>query len=288
MRRTTFTESIKAAEHVSFATPAADVLQPTQKSVQAMRSRAALASQWARQARSGLMNLVQRTAGLRQSGASALSSLTQKTSSAGRLLKENIASRLPHRRQEALQEPNLDVLFAPPSKGEEATPEPKATPTLTLTTAFHRPHAPQKKKVSALQRAQQALQEKKYQHAEDILVDHIVHHTKDTRAYMLLGRVATERADWQEAMEIYEQVIRWQPAEPGAQAGLGIAAYNCGRYSKALQALQRAHEEDPGNLVVLHDLLGIAQKMDNPALQRAIQTKLREAGATHAAHPVNQ
>ncbi len=298
MRRATFSQSIKAAETTSFATHASEVLQPTQKSVQAIRSRAVLVRQWLAQAQGGIKYVSQRTGGVSRAS---VTKVTQGIAPAARSLIQGLRSRLPRRSPIEAQEPDLEALFAlPPTETEVAvappaiktrvveTPvEPKATPTLTLTT-FHRAHAPAKKKLSALQRALQALQEKNYQHAEDILVDHIVHHTKDTKAYMLLGRVASARADWQEAMEIYEQVVRWHPEEPGAQAGLGIAAYNCGRYSKALQALQRAHEEDPTNLVVLNDLLGIAQKMDNPALQRSIQTKLREAGAAQSAHPVGR
>jgi tetratricopeptide (TPR) repeat protein len=145
-----------------------------------------------------------------------------------------------------------------------------------------------KRKLTPLQRAQVALDSREYQHAEDILVDYIVQHTKDTKAYMLLGNIAMARSEWAECVEIFEQVMRLRPEEPGAQAGLGIAAYNLGRYAKALPALQRAHEEDPTNLTVLNDLLAIAKRMDNAALQHSIQVKLEGLETSAATRPVGQ
>ena len=125
-----------------------------------------------------------------------------------------------------------------------------------------------------LEQAREALSAHEYQHAEDILVEYIVKHTKDTNAYMLLGEAAVGREDWQEAAEIFEQVITWNPDQPRAYALLGLSACRAGRYSKALQALQRAHEADPEDVNILTDLLSIARKMDNPALQKSISEKI--------------
>lgn len=290
MRRAQFTQSIQSVRQSSLRTETNEVLRPAQKSVQAIRSRAALVRQGLGRSRAGLVWLLRRGAGVGAAGADAA---IQKSRVVGRFLWQAARRGVRRTPSPAPVEPNLDTLFgrppAPTIKTQVVdTSPPAASPSPVGQPTFHRQLKP-KKKLTALQRAQQALQERNYQRAEDILVDHIVQHTKDTKAYMLLGRVATAKANWQEAVEIFEQVVMIQPHEPGAQAGLGIAAYNCGRYSRALQALQRAHEEDPTNLVLLNDLLAIAQKMDNPPLQRSIRSKLRElASAETSPNQVGQ
>lgn len=147
-----------------------------------------------------------------------------------------------------------------------------------------RKHAPDQG--SPLQQAAVALAAANYQAAEDILVNHIVKHTKDTQAYMLLGQAAVGRRNWDEAMEIFEQVVAWDEHHEGALASLGDAAYHAGRYGRALQVLQRAHTADATNEVILDQLLSIARKMDNRALQHSIEEKLvelkRATAATHA------
>jgi tetratricopeptide (TPR) repeat protein len=273
-RRTEFAASIKSAEGAARVSQTNEVLRPTQKSVQAIRSRAALASQWLGQAGS----LARRAAPSPGRLRSWTRAVGERTRSAGQWVRTRF------RRQgvESPEEPDIDALLAPierpaiTTRVVDTAPAREVKPVLGQPlAALRRNHAP-KKKISPLQRAQAALQDKDYQHAEDILVDYIVHHTKDAKAYMLLGNVAMAKANWSEGVEIFEQVVALRPHEPGAQAGLGIAAYNLGRYGRALQALQRAHEEDPTDLTVLTDLLAIAKKMDNPALQRSIQAKLRE------------
>ena len=157
----------------------------------------------------------------------------------------------------------------PSSAGIKTTLVTKARPKLPL--LQRQPSPPQR---SALEQAGDALDQSDFQQAEDILVEHIVKHTKDTKAYLLLGQVALRREAWGEAIEIYEQVLSWDEATPGAWAGLGTAAFSAGHYTKALPALQRAAEEDPTNSEVLEKLLTIARNMDNPALQDAIREKL--------------
>lgn len=242
-----------------------DVLRPAQKSVQAVGSRAAIIRLWFFEA------LRKFAAGMRH-----IKPTLARLPNAARRLVQLGRRYLPKGK---VREPNLETLFSPTEMAiktrvvEVAPASPPAQPAAVLS----RPHGPKKKpKLSPLQRAQAALHDKDWQHAEDILVDYIVHHTKDTKAYMLLGRIATAKANWPEAMEIYEQVVSLRPSEPGAQAGLGTAAYNCGRYAKALAALQRAHEADPTNMAVLKNLLDIAHKMDNPALQHSIDVKLQD------------
>lgn len=131
------------------------------------------------------------------------------------------------------------------------------------------------KKKSIIAAANEAIGAHDLQRAEDLLVDHIVKHTKDTKAYILLGQVALARKSWAEAAEIFEQVLQWQPNAPGIQSQLGSAAFHAGQLTKALQALQRAHDEEPDNQIILQQLLMIARNMDNPALQSSITKKLK-------------
>lgn len=282
-RRTQFAASIQSAADTSLFNSPTDVLRPTQKSVQAIRSRAALVGRWLTQVRQaafgGGVFVRAKLQQLRQFRPSRLprpthlSAWRQKMSATSSGLLQRVKNRVKRSPTPTFQEPNIAALFAPPSPVI-------TTRVVTTTPVTHKSQSPTT--APLLQRAEQALNAKDYQHAEDILVDHIVHHTKDAKAYMLLGKIALAKADWPEAMEIFEQVLTLRPEEPGVQAGLGIAAYNCGRYSKALQTLQRAHDEDPTNLLVLNDLLEIAQKMDNPALQRSINAKLKELAPTEA------
>lgn len=286
VRRTQFSQSIQSGGASVLAGQASEMLRPTQKSVQAIRSRATLVHQRLTQARAVLTRgghgVVALMARLRPGAAGLREKVGTLGSAVGRL-----RPRWRNRASAALvQEPDIDALFAPAAPApittrvvDTAMP---AQPAMQPLHVVHHKAAPPKK-MSVLQRAQAALHEKNYHYAEGILVDHIVHHTKDTKAYMLLGQISLAKTDWTEAMEIFEQVVHLQPHEPGAQAGLGMAAYNCGRYSKALPALQRAHEEDPRNRTVLSELLAIAQKMDNPALQRSIQGKLGELTAAERA-----
>jgi len=130
------------------------------------------------------------------------------------------------------------------------------------------------KKVSPVDAATAAIAKQEYQKAEDVLVAHIVKNPKDTAAYMLLGEAAVGRDDWAGAIEIYSQVANWEPDRPGVQAQLGSAAYQAGKFTQALQALQRAHEIDPTNREILADLLSIAQKMDSPALTSSFTEKI--------------
>lgn len=133
----------------------------------------------------------------------------------------------------------------------------------------------QKQKQShPLKVAQEAFQAEKYQQAEDILVPYLAKHPRQLSAYVLLGQIALQRKNWNEAMEIFEQVVKLNPARPGAYAALGFAALRAGRITRALQALQRAHDAEPGNTNVLKHILTIAHQMDNRALQRSTLEKL--------------
>lgn len=142
------------------------------------------------------------------------------------------------------------------------------------------------KQPDALQSAEAELSQQHYQVAEDMLVPYIVKHPKDTAAYMLLGKAAMGREAWSEAMEIFEQVIKWNRKQVGAYTGLGIAAYHAGKFTRALQALQRAQDSDPISREVLDCLMSIAEKMDNPALQHSIREKIEQLEAEASANNV--
>jgi len=129
---------------------------------------------------------------------------------------------------------------------------------------------------SALTEAHEAISAEDYQTAEDLLIEYISGHTKDTKAYLLLGQVCLEREEWSEAMEVFTQVVKLKPGHSEAYTGLGNAALKAGKYTQALQALQRAHEGDPTNRKILDQLMYIAQRMDNPALQHSISEKLSQ------------
>ena len=181
----------------------------------------------------------------------------------------------PAQSAEALPKPTSGIRTTLVTLDEPVTQEPaetevQAKPKATLPLLKRKPKAPQR---TALEQATDALGKSEYQKAEDILVEHIVKHTKDTKAYLLLGQVALAREAWDEAIEIYEQVLAWDEAADGAWVGLGSATFAAGRYTKALPALQRAAEADPMNSEVLDKLMTIARNMDNPALQDAIKEK---------------
>lgn len=125
-----------------------------------------------------------------------------------------------------------------------------------------------------LQQAEQALKTAHYGRVEEVLVPFLAKHPKHTEAYMLLGKAALERSAWDEALEILEQVVYLNPKYPGAYRTLGLTAEKCGRLSKALHALRRAHEAEPNDTVILEHLLSIAHKMDNRALQHSFKEEL--------------
>lgn len=112
--------------------------------------------------------------------------------------------------------------------------------------------------------------------AEEMLIPYIVKHTKDCQAYMLLGKVAIAKGAWNEAMEVFQQVIHLDPEVIDAQASLGYAALQQGKFTIALQALQRAHSADPENVQILEQLLNIACRLDNKVLQKSVLAQLIE------------
>jgi tetratricopeptide (TPR) repeat protein len=160
------------------------------------------------------------------------------------------------------------------------TPPAMPAVTLTRTTAsllqkVTQPKIAKPKKLHPLQRAKQALKEAKYDEVEDILLPYIVQHSADTKAYMLLGNAAVAREQWGEAVEIFKQVTKLDNTIIEAYAELGKAAQKDGQLTTAIESLQKAHNENPGDIEVLEALLKIAKHMDNRVLRSSVEEKLQ-------------
>lgn len=136
-----------------------------------------------------------------------------------------------------------------------------------------------------LKRAAICLREAQFDQAEDILLPYIVSHTNDTKAYMLLGRAASGREDWGGAIEIFEQVRAMNEKAPRLFSALGAAAFQAGRFTLAVESLQKARDYEPENVVVREQLLTIAQRMDNRVLARSVSEELSQLRQEHAAAP---
>src|SRR3989338_1056274 len=164
---------------------------------------------------------------------------------------------------------------------EQNTPKPAPSPVMTkmgqsvkassLSQLFKK-----ELKKSPLQEAAEALEQLQTKRAEDLLVPYIVKHPKDTDAYMMLGRAAISRHAWSEATEIFEQVIKLKPETEGCYAALGQAALEAGNLTKAIETLQRAHDQNPQNVFVITCLLQIARRMDNRPMQQSLNLELQQ------------
>ena len=89
-------------------------------------------------------------------------------------------------------------------------------------------------------------------------------------------------------MEIFEQVVAINPRVRGGFAALGRAAYGAGKFTRAIEALQRAHDAQPQDREVLKQLLRIARRMDNVPMQKSLREELRAlktAGKQAEQHP---
>lgn len=181
-----------------------------------------------------------------------------------------------------------------PAAVPEAPPTPRTAPKLTIVqhqipaadVAYETDSSPpdggrvthkqsSRQPVPALKRARQALETAQFKRAEKILVPYIVKHPKNTRAYMMLAETAVARGNWSEALEIYEQVASLAPRLEGIYAALGKAAFQAGKFTRAIEALQRAHNDNSQDTSVIKLLLKIARRMDNTPLQRSLRGELR-------------
>lgn len=156
------------------------------------------------------------------------------------------------------------------------TPPPSVTMASTSKDSLAKKIFSKKLPVTPLATARQQLSACRYQSAEKTLVPFLAKHPKNIRAYMLLGKAALGRQNWSEASEVFEQVINIKPNTKGCYAALGYANYKAGKLTKALEALQKAHDSDPHNTVVIKRLLSIARRMDNQPLQRSLMAQLAD------------
>ena len=174
----------------------------------------------------------------------------------------------------------VDAHETKPKQREAATQDAQPAPTPKNRTPQGRFIARLKKaeppKPSIFEQVNDAITSGQLEQAEEMLIPYIVKHTKDKEAYMLLGRVAIAKGAWEEAMEVFQQVVRLDPNLTDAQAGLGYAALQHGKFSIALQALQRAHKADPENVQIVEQLLNIARRLDNKVLQKSMLQELVE------------
>ena len=127
-----------------------------------------------------------------------------------------------------------------------------------------------------LEKASDALEKKDYEAAEDMLVSYIMKHSSETKAYILLGKAAIGREAWDEAIEIFQQVIKLDDTIVDAYAELGHAALNAGKFTLAIQSLQHARDMDSKNIRIREELLFIARRMDNKVVEKGVLEELAE------------
>ncbi len=133
-----------------------------------------------------------------------------------------------------------------------------------------------KKKASPLKNARRYIKACRYASAEKTLVPFLVKNPRHARAYMLLGQAALGRQNWEEAAEIFEQVVTIAPDTKDCYTCLGYAHYKAGNLTKAMETLKIAHDADPDNVVIIKRLLAIARCMDNAPLQHSLSARLKE------------
>ncbi len=130
------------------------------------------------------------------------------------------------------------------------------------------------KEETPLEKAETALNKNDFDTAEDILVPYLMKHAADTKAYMLLGKTASGKGSWGEAIEIFQQVLKINNEEVDAYAQLGHAALQAGKFTVAIQALQRARDNEPDNVRIREELLFIARRMDNKVVEKSVTEEL--------------
>lgn len=171
----------------------------------------------------------------------------------------------------------------------ESTDAPVVTPTIRLVrhtvtetekqpgkTSLMSKIVKREKEETPLEKAANEIANQHFDVAEDILVPYIMKHASDAKAYVLLGNAAIGRHSWEEAMEIFQQVIKLDSSICDAYAQLGHAALNAGKFTQAIEALQHARNLDATNIRVREELLVIAQRMDNKVVEKGVAEELAE------------
>ena len=172
--------------------------------------------------------------------------------------------------------PQLHVVETKPTKRTEPTPQP------TKQSGLKKLFPAKKSAATPLEQARRALTADRCHHVETILVPYIIKHPKATPAYILLGKAALRRGAWEEAVEVFEQVVNLKPTAKGGYALLGYAAYKAGKFTKAIEAFQKAHDADPQNTNIIKRLLKIARRLDNVPLQHSLLAELTSLEQTRA------
>ncbi|MBI1833437.1 MAG: hypothetical protein HYR90_01300 [Candidatus Andersenbacteria bacterium] len=228
--------------------------------------------------------LSSRLLGVRQGATAFTSRLRGGFASAGSRLKSGIKDRQAARtlKRAAKIEKKAVVLEEPRPTlhrvvEEPASPQPTEDQASTVSRLLGRKKATATPQATdPLGQASVCLKERKFKKAEDILLPYIVQHTRDVKAYMLLGRSAIGRGQWGEALEVYRQVKSIDATVPGLNAALGTAALKAGKMTLAVECLQKARDEEPTNVSIRQQLLNIAQRMDNKVLERSVLEELSQ------------
>jgi len=309
IRRLQFTNSVQATLHrarTSHASNAADIARivgPSTKSVRVIKNRVALISQTVRDTKEHLKNTVQEHresratrrqarrdakvisppnatignrvrdlgSGARQAFASRITGIresAQRRRAAKQQQIEEVAKTIV---QQAIDQPKpklasrLAIIEDTPA-GSEAQPAAQSPERSRLFT--------KQKESPPLRQAREAIDAADHDQAEKILVPYLAEHPKETRAYMMLGEAALAKHDWEEAMEVFEQVVDLSPEAKGGYAALGHAAFEAGKFTRAIEALQHAHNDNPSDVAVIRQLLKIAHRMDNVPMQRSLTEEL--------------
>jgi tetratricopeptide (TPR) repeat protein len=296
VRKQQFEDSVQvamsraSAGHSTNAEDLAEIIGPSSRSVQVIRNRVTLTAHGIRGSLTSVsssihgMNkrrqawLEQRK--LRDKEVGARQSFTAKIKELGRSGRRALAERAALLSKKVAQRSVSGEATAPRQQPprlsirEVGPDEKKETLVQSAKAQKGRMFSKRKRQKPALLRARQALNDADHEKAENILVPYLAKHPKETDAYMMLGEVAMLRRNWDEAMEIFEQVIHVNPRVRGSFAALGRAAYEAGKFTRAIEALQRAHDADPRDAEVLRRLLKIAQRMDNVPMQKSLSEEL--------------
>lgn len=163
----------------------------------------------------------------------------------------------------------LTSVLPPKTKSAPQPAKPHITKKVVSPTFFQK-----KPRLSELEAAETALQQKNYTKVEETLVPYLFKHPANAQGYILLGKAAMQQGNWSDALEIFEQAAAQDKPPAEAQALVGISAYNTGQLARALPALQRAHDQDPANQEVLSCLMKIARTTDNRALVHSIEVEI--------------
>ncbi|MDN5924453.1 MAG: tetratricopeptide repeat protein, partial [Xanthomonadales bacterium] len=97
----------------------------------------------------------------------------------------------------------------------------------------------------------------------------------DVRGLVQAALAAVNQGRWNEAEQIWHQVLAIDPRHPQALYSVGVHAFKRGQLSEALQALQAAHAAAPQDPVVLLSVAAVLREQgDRVAELKAIEACL--------------